>query len=441
MKLVTPDAPSSVELYAAKLLQKYIEKITKQQLEITIESNVANSNTKHIFIGNCQKNKKFKATILEKPETLFLRSSPRGVHVTGSDDRGILYYIMARMLWSEESWKDILDDIAPGYFGSGYKFMVKYYYNWENFIANNNILVTGVKWKFPQELNDKEFIAKQKKLLKKARKLAQTEEEALRIDQVTLEMLTMEIYLAGNLEQLPKIVLTDKEYIIDTGSEPVPAAKLYYWHELAEKLNITDIANFDSKRVSIDTAATVWKAEGNKHLKTVSISNRSISLQIIPDAGGRIISVKSKDNDNFLFVPENLTAASYYGGYEEYAGLTVAAGGWQNKYTWKKINNSTIKLTCELKNQKLALLRIISLDQNRPIVHIKTQLINKDNKTRKLSLRSRMMMPDSYNKVLIDNGDGLTEFQTTGKRESWLSDNELPQKSWAITNDNYQLIN
>lgn len=353
-------------------------------------------------------------------------------------------WIMAKTLWDPSYDTDkAIDEFLNAYYGPAAKPIRSYVNLIHKQIKDNPKLHMTIYYPPTSGHLTPEVIKKSNELFDQAESMVKNDDKLLhRVQVARLPIMYTMIALGynGYVQKDNKLVMpTDR---VDGG---LPGA----FEKIARKEGVTMI----NEGTSLDT----WLASLGKRgeeIDIVKLSNKNLEVNILPAAGGRIWKM--------IYLPTNKNLLKIYGkedsyqittgGYEEYSSMAYRSDGWGDVYKVSEQSRATVRLDAELKNE-LIFTRIYTLDDEAPVIHIKSTLTNKGG----ASIQAGIRVHPEFEINQVTKGfvatrkpDGkwtavslLNKKDPDTEKEIWLRGNDKPNGEWAVidSTDGIGIIN
>jgi hypothetical protein len=321
-----------------------------------------------------------------------------GGHGPGSADADLRAWVMARLLWNPYQNADkLVNEYLHGVYGKAFKPMRAYYD-----LMHAQVLAPDrhlhVFDRVTEEMWPESVVSQMEILHDQALELAQGDETAsYYVKKSRLAVTYLRLILnSGRLE------IKNGEYV------PVGnTVSLEDYDQFVEELNQFDVREL--REESRDAKLLHMIGQRLKKHKIVTIENKDIRLDAVPDLGGRIVRLiykKSSTNIiNLLEPTENFYPVC--GGYDEVTAWKWGGTGFANSYEAKVEGRSLIlkqkKPEAFISHYKTGLrfIRKITLPEVGARIHISSSIINENKVAKTYKLVCRMNLNADPKKALI----------------------------------------
>ncbi|HID07965.1 MAG TPA: DUF4838 domain-containing protein [Armatimonadetes bacterium] len=188
-----------------------------------------------------------------------------------------------------------------------------------------------------------------------------------------------------------------------------------------------------------------WLAQVRKPMKELHIltlRNGRLIVEIIPERGGRIYRIYDRVWRRQILRVASPNDPLYpgTGGYEEYSEGEYRTPGWEETFAVEKHTERAVTLSAKLRNG-LQLQRHIEVHPERPIIHIRSTLMNVTDRTISACLRVHAEfrlapIQRTIVKLLRHSGRWVTKKLTFRRdeteRQIFLREDDIPAGSWMV---------
>ncbi len=354
-------------------------------------------------------------------------------YTKGGEMAELRTWIMAKTLWDPTYDTDkAIDEFLPAYFGKAGPF-VRSYVNLIHKQVKDNPDTHITIYTGPQAGN------LTPEIIKRSNELFDAAEDAVKND----DRLLHRVQVARLPIMYTMIAMGYSGYVEDGNTLFVPKNRVdgglaAAFEKIARKEGVTMI----NEGTSLDNWLNSLNKEGES-LQVIKLANPSLSLSLLPGAGGRIWKMS--------YLPTNKELMRVYGkpgslqpkqgGYEEFSNLGYRSPGWSDVYTVSEQTNTSIKLEATLSNG-LKFSRVISLDAAKPVVNIKSTITNASTVAIESGIRVHPEFSASeVNKgyLAVKKGDGtwgatslLVTKDPDSEKEIWMRGAAKPAGEWAF---------
>ncbi len=321
-----------------------------------------------------------------------------GGHGPGSGDADLRAWVMARMLWNPyQDANRLVNEYLHGVYGKAFKPMRAYYdLMHEQVSAPDRHL--HVFDKVTEEMWPESVISQMEKQHQQALDLAQGDETAtyyIKKNQLAVTYLRL-ILNSGRLE------VKNGEYV------PVGnTVSLEDYDRFVEDLNQFDVREL--REESRDAKLLHMIGQRLKKHAIVTIENKDIQLDVVPDLGGRIVRLVYKKSGtnliNLLDPTENFYPVC--GGYDEMTAWKWGGTGFANSYE-AKVDGKSLTLIQKKPesfvshyNTGLRFIRKITLPESGARVHFSSSIINENKVAKTYKLVCRMFINTDPEKAVL----------------------------------------
>jgi|GEM_PF-290719 len=353
-------------------------------------------------------------------------------YTKGGEMAELRTWIMAKTLWDPTYDTDkAIDEFLPAYFGNAAPF-IRSYVNLIHKQVKDNPNTHIMIYSPPTAGN------LTPEIIKRSNELFDAAEDAVKND----DKLLHRVQVARLPIMYTMIAMGYSGYVEDGNALVVPKNRIdgglaAAFEKIARKEGVTMI----NEGTTLDTWLNSLTKDGES-LQVVKLANPSISVSLIPGAGGRIWKMS--------YLPTNKELMRVYGkpgslqpkqgGYEEFSNLGYRSPGWSDVYSVSDQSNTSIKLEATLPNG-LKFSRVISLDAVKPIINIKSTITNASKDTIESGIRVHPEFSASeVNKGYVafkkaDGSWGATSLLVTKdpdtEKEIWMRGPAKPAGEWA----------
>ncbi len=323
--------------------------------------------------------------VLKPNINFFLDNGVKGIYeescyyTKSSELQELRNYIMAQTLWDPAYDTDkAIDEFCAAYYGAAAGPVREYL----NLIHRET--------QRPRDLHVQIYTHPRsyvtEKMLTESRAIFDRAEAAVANDPVLLQRVQIArlpiMYAEIALGQGSTFVERDGKLVQEGGTDV--SALVDRFTEIARAGEVTMISegtNFDNWLAAVPRQA--------REIEIVTLRNGSLELQVLPELGGRFLSLKYGPNGAGVLKRGGTADAisPQEGGYEEYSENGYRSPGWQEAYTVAERSDRGVTLTADLRNG-LRLTRVVTLDADRPVVSVKSTLTNISDSTRAACLRT-----------------------------------------------------
>jgi len=356
-----------------------------------------------------------------------------GGHGPGSGDADLRAWVMARMLWNPYQDADkLVNEYLHGVYGKAFKPMRAYYDLMHEQVAapDRHLHVFD---KITEEMWPESVVSKMEKLHEQALDLAQGDTTAtyyikknrlaatylrLMLNSGRLEVKNGEYVPVGNT-----ITLKDYDRFVED-------LKQFNVRELREESRDAKLLHMIGQRL--------------KRHEIVSIENKDIRLDVVPDLGGRIVRLVYKKSGtniiNLLDPTENFYPVC--GGYDEMTAWKWRGTGFANSYEAKMHGNS---LTLMQKKPEafishydtgLRFIRKITLPESGARVHFSSSIINENKSAKTFKLVCRMVVNADHDKAVLkartNDGSFITPLSSDPEKPGRFYGENKPSGVWRL---------
>ena len=356
-----------------------------------------------------------------------------GGHGPGSGDADLRAWVMARMLWDPYQDADkLVNEYLHGVYGKAFKPMRDYYdLIHEQVSAPESHL--HVFDKVTEEMWPESVVAKMEQLHQQALDLAQGDETAtyyIKKNRLAVTYLRL-VLNSGQLE------VKNGEYI------PVGnSITLQDYDRFVEDLKQFDVREL--REESRDAKLVHMIGQRLKKHAIVTIENKDIQLDVVPDLGGRIVRLLHKESGtniiNLLDPTENFYPVC--GGYDEMTAWKWGGTGFANSYE-AKVDGKSLTLIQKKPDAfvshydtGLRFVRKITLPENGARIHFSSTIINENKVPKTFKLVCRMFLNADPEKAVIkarvNDGSFITPVSSDPEKTGrYLGDNK-PAGVWRL---------
>ena len=372
----------------------------------------------------------------------FIRNGVTGIYeeacyyTPGSELQELRTYVMAKLLWDPSYDTDkAIDEFCRGYWGPAGTY-IRQFINTVHESAQS-IPDMHVRIYSPPSVGylTDEVLSKSDALFDQAEAAVADDPVLLhRVEVARLPVLYTRIALATS-----GAYTRDGDALVQSEGTDVSALAEQF-ERIARAAGVTKVRE-GGPLASLDA----WLASlprGQKKLGIRTIDNPALQVSVIPEAGGRLWSIKHLPSGRELLRVAG-QPGSYEpteGGYEEYSESGYRSPGFSEAYEVVAADERSITLEANLRNN-LKLTRSLSLDLHGAVLNVESTLTNVGNATTAACLRVHpefAVCSTQSAHVRVRRPDGT--WQTTdlaspqdpkAEKEVWLRGEDLPAGRWA----------
>ncbi|MFC1607980.1 DUF4838 domain-containing protein [Candidatus Latescibacterota bacterium] len=173
--------------------------------------------------------------------------------------------------------------------------------------------------------------------------------------------------------------------------------------------------------------------------ETVSVENEDIRITVVPDLGGRIVSIMlKKTGDEVLGSPDPLNYFyPAYGGYEESTTMTWGRTGFANSYT-AEVTGRTLKLIGEEglshRSKGLVFERTLTLPKRGAQIDFDSSIINISDETKYARLISHMELNTDPAEAVVVYADRNGKLVEEAAKSFYRNGVNTPKGRWSVKN-------
>ncbi len=322
--------------------------------------------------------------VQKKNIEFFIRNHVRGIYGSGNTSIGaemaeLRGYLLAKLYW--QPWlneRDLVQEFLAGFYGKAAPALLRYIDLMHDKVEKDQIHVFIASGPMMPHLQPT-VMAEAKKWFDEAERLADNETIRKRVQVARLPIQHVELEWAK-----PSYRVRDGRYHADLipGAEELAAKFL----QVAEENNVGPICEFENRTPAWHLQQQAfWK----KSYEAVTLENALLHMDVVPELGGRIVSVRYKPAERELLLAPQADGREYpwSGGYEEYSERGGRSAGWHEPYSYRvDLSGRKVTLTAPLPNG-LQLERTVSLADERARITIDSRLTNISKTTKMGCLR------------------------------------------------------
>jgi hypothetical protein len=381
--------------------------------------------------------------VLKPNIRFFIASGVKGVYeeacyfTKGSELAELRTWIIAKTMWNPDYDTDrAIDEFLQGYYGAAATAIRNYINLIHKPVLEDPKMYINI-WTGP----DAPYLSREN--IRQAVRLFDQAEHMVRHDPVRLHRVQV-----ARLPIMYVQIVTAKGGYREEGNALVASAKtdtrelIARFEAIARKEGLTTIRE-NRRTGNLATWLKSLKARG-KRLPIVRLANDVLELAILPAIGGRIWKMVHKPSGREIlkrYTNPDGTEIPELSGYEEYSEGEYHSPGWNEPYRVVRKAKNFVTLQAMLEGQ-LRLTRTITLDPQKPIVHIDSTLANVGNAPRKVCLRSHpgFAVSDLQKAaLLLARPDGKTSRRSLAfrknplqEKDEWLRGDDVPAGEWVI---------
>lgn len=353
-----------------------------------------------------------------------------------------VYYFTARYAWNVQTdFNELLDDYTSNMFGPAGHFLRDYYLLVENAVEKADwhpVVYSDLAVPSPLVFTS-EVLAKADELLAEARKCDLTPVQKQRLDLVltTYNNIRNNVGVQSSLglsASTPWSILREgNNYVMNPSGRELTEGEV---ERLV--LNAKDEGRYDDEFRRI-----LFRAR-KRSMPLLSLGNGQLTAVVLPELGGRLLSLASNHaGENIFFAPGEITASigeKYvsYGGYEEFIGSGFASPGWECAYEVREQTHNSVTLSMD--NDGLLIERTFTIQDKSLLIHSTLTNTTKESVTTLLRSHPFFTSPSSLDNLKV-------EIETeAGKRTSTIAvEHDRSTKNYnggtcVIRGDRYEFI-
>lgn len=379
--------------------------------------------------------------VLKPNIDFFLGSGVKGIYeescyfTKGSELQELRNYIIAKTLWDPAYDTDkAIDEFCAAFYGAAAK-PVREYINLIHRETQRDPKSHVAIYTHPKSYLTPQMLADAAALFDRAE--AAVQDDPLLLHRVQVARLPV-LYAQITLGTTGSYVEKDLGLMMEGGSDVSSLAQRF--REIAQAEGVTSV-----REGGPDASVDAWLAripQASRRVPLEKLSNGKLSLDILPELGGRIWRMRTADGRDLLKVGGNPKGYQpLEGGYEEYGSNGYRGPGWSEPYKLLERGNGFVVLEAYLSNG-LRLTRRIALDPQKALVTITSTLTNATAQAQTACLRVHpeftvSSLPQTTVRVL--GPDGKWRVQTlhnpanpAEEKDEFLRESDTPNGAWAI---------
>ncbi len=341
-------------------------------------------------------------------------------------------YVMAKLLWEPTYDVDkAIREFTDAYYGAAAPFIREYLTMLHDNVCSKKDLHVRIYAAAQFYLNDEAMMNKSTELFQQAMDAVKNNPDQL----FRVQVAYLPIIYAKQMLKSTAFHLADGQ-LTSTLSSP---SELDFFERVAKKANLSRVS--ENSRWTTANWLASRRSAANKY-PLLTLKNDVLSLDILPDLGGRIWRAQLADGIDILRV--NSDGKGGYNpdvdGYEEYATPEHRGYGWNEKFTVKSKGKDFVEMECLLKDGVLVTRRIELAGNSFKVSSKYTSKTLKEK--RSYRVHPVFYVPEPQNATLNRTfADGkktsvvfssLMEPADVEYLEVWGKDAEKPQGHWQI---------